>query len=106
MDKLAVNDISFGLEYGEWFALLGISDVGKSRCFKYFSGELDPSTGSIPIFGNYFTISECFQKARKMLRCYLQFDTIFDALTVRKHLEIYSTIKGIKSDLKEQIIKK
>jgi ABC-type multidrug transport system ATPase subunit len=29
-----------------------------------------------------------------------QFDTIFEGLTVREHLEIYSTIKGVKSDLR------
>lgn len=40
---LAVNDISFGMEYGECFALLGVSGSGKTTCFKCLTGELSPS---------------------------------------------------------------
>lgn len=42
-DYLAVNDISFGMEYGECFALLGVSGSGKTTCFKCLTGELSPS---------------------------------------------------------------
>jgi len=40
---VAVNDISFGLEYGECFALLGVSGAGKSTLFKCLTGEIYPS---------------------------------------------------------------
>ena len=33
-----------------------------------------------------------------------QFDAIFDGLTVREHLEIYASIKGIKKELKKSVI--
>ena len=41
----AVRDVSFGLEYGECFALLGISGAGKTTCFKCMTGEIYPSKG-------------------------------------------------------------
>jgi ABC-type multidrug transport system ATPase subunit len=47
----AVRDVSFGLEYGECFALLGTSGAGKSTCFKCLTGEIYPSSGQLTIFG-------------------------------------------------------
>jgi ABC-type multidrug transport system ATPase subunit len=44
-DFTAVNDVSFGLEYGECFALLGVSGAGKTTCFKCLTGEILPSSG-------------------------------------------------------------
>lgn len=44
-NKAAVKDISFGLEFGECFALLGVSGAGKSTCFKCLTGETYPSEG-------------------------------------------------------------
>jgi ABC-type multidrug transport system ATPase subunit len=44
-EKAAVKDVSFGLEFGECFALLGVSGAGKSTCFKCLTGETYPSEG-------------------------------------------------------------
>jgi ABC-type multidrug transport system ATPase subunit len=41
----AVKRISFGLGYGECFALLGISGAGKTTMFKMITGEVLPSEG-------------------------------------------------------------
>ena len=41
--KAAVKNVSFGLEFGECFALLGVSGAGKTTCFKCLTGEMYPS---------------------------------------------------------------
>lgn len=41
----AVKSISFGLEFGECFALLGVSGAGKTTLFKCLTGEVYPSAG-------------------------------------------------------------
>lgn len=41
----AVKRISFGLGYGECFALLGISGAGKTTMFKMITGEVHPTEG-------------------------------------------------------------
>jgi len=41
----AVRKISFGLEYGECFALLGVSGAGKTTLFKCLTGETRPTAG-------------------------------------------------------------
>ena len=47
----AVKNISFGLEFGECFALLGVSGAGKTTLFKCLTGEIYPSSGEINICG-------------------------------------------------------
>jgi ABC-type multidrug transport system ATPase subunit len=56
----AVKDISFGLEFGECFALLGTSGAGKSTCFKCLTGEIYPSGGNLTIFGYDIATSNGF----------------------------------------------
>ena len=40
---LAVERISFGLNYGECFALLGVNGAGKSTTFKSLTADTEPS---------------------------------------------------------------
>ena len=48
---LAVEKISFGLDYGECFALLGVNGAGKSTTFKSLTNDTIPTTGNISIGG-------------------------------------------------------
>ena len=66
-DVKAVKNVSFGLEYGECFALLGISGAGKTTCFKCMTGELYPTSGDLTICGFDITTSAGFQQARKQI---------------------------------------
>jgi|688.fasta_scaffold197111_2 ABC-type glutathione transport system ATPase component len=59
---LAVERISFGLDYGECFALLGVNGAGKSTTFKSLTAETPPSQGKISI--DSFDIEKEFSKAR------------------------------------------
>jgi ABC-type uncharacterized transport system ATPase subunit len=46
---VAVENISFGLDYGECFALLGVNGAGKSTTFKSLTAGVVPSEGEITI---------------------------------------------------------
>lgn len=46
---LAVENISFGLDYGECFALLGVNGAGKSTTFKSLTADTEPTEGEISI---------------------------------------------------------
>ena len=48
---LAVEKVSFGLDYGECFALLGVNGAGKSTTFKTLTRDTIPTTGQITIAG-------------------------------------------------------
>jgi len=47
----AVDNLAFGLEFGECFALLGVSGAGKTTCFKCLTGVVKPDKGSVTING-------------------------------------------------------
>lgn len=102
----AVRNVSFGLEYGECFALLGISGAGKTSIFKCLTGETYPTSGMLTINGFDVTTAGGFAQARKQIGYCPQFDAIFEGLTVLEHLEIYAALKGIKSSLRVDIINK
>jgi ABC-type multidrug transport system fused ATPase/permease subunit len=56
----AVKHVSFGLDYGECFALLGISGAGKTSIFKCLTGEIYPTAGELTINGHDITTSSGF----------------------------------------------
>ena len=48
---LAVEKVSFGLDYGECFALLGVNGAGKSTTFKTLTKDTIPTMGEVTIAG-------------------------------------------------------
>ena len=62
---VAVEKTSFGLDYGECFALLGVNGAGKTTTFKSLTHDTTPTSGEISING--FDIRKDFNKARKLI---------------------------------------
>lgn len=62
---IAVSNLSFSLQSGECFALLGVNGAGKSTTFKSLTCEVKPTSGRIKIAG--FDVSKQFEKARKLI---------------------------------------
>jgi len=82
----AVKNLSFGLEYGECFALLGVSGAGKTSVFKCMTGEIQPTRGELTICGYDVATQGGWQQARSKIGYCPQFDAIFEGLTVLEHL--------------------
>lgn len=57
---VGVDKVSFGLEYGECFALLGVSGAGKTTTFKCLTGEAYPTCGELSINGHDVTTRNGF----------------------------------------------
>src|ERR1700744_1435845 len=53
--KIAVNDISFNIEPGTMFGLLGPNGSGKTSTIRMMIGITVPDSGSISLFGKPFT---------------------------------------------------
>lgn len=66
-DSTAVDSVSFGLEYGECFALLGVTGAGKTTTFKCLTGEEKPTSGEVFINGFDVTSSTGFESARRLI---------------------------------------
>ena len=62
---LAVKKASFGLDFGECFALLGVNGAGKTTIFKSLTNETHPTSGQVSIGG--YDVARDFSKARKLI---------------------------------------
>ncbi len=99
---MAVHNASFGLEFGDCFALLGVNGAGKTTTFRSLTNEEVPTSGTISVGG--FNILTQFSKARRMIGYCPQHNQLFEALTVRENLEFFSRVKGISSNIRKQLI--
>ena len=90
---MAVKHLSFALEYGDCFALLGINGAGKTSAFKMLTGETFSSGGTMHICD--YNVNTQFSQVRKHIGYCAQFDTIFPQLSVEEHLYYFARIKKI-----------
>lgn len=100
----AVQGVSFGLDYGECFALLGVNGAGKSTTFKSLTRDIVPTTGDIKIQG--FDVQKDFTSARKLIGYCPQHDAIFPLMTVEEHLWFYARVKGIHPNRRVEAVEK
>lgn len=98
----AVENISFGLNYGECFALLGVNGAGKTTTFKCLTNEIFPTKGQIYIAGQESIKN--FEDIRRLIGYCPQFDAIFEYMTVTENLYYYSLLKGIPSSRRNGMI--
>lgn len=94
----AVRNISFAVESGEVFGLLGHNGCGKTTTMKIITGEVGSTRGRVKISGLDVTsnLNEVFAK---MGYC-PQFDALWKNVTIREHLVCYAAIRGIsRSDI-------
>lgn len=99
---LAVENISFGIDYGECFALLGVNGAGKTTTFKSLTRDVIPTEGNLSIAG--CDVQKQFGEARKKIGYCPQYNALFDLLSVEEHLQFYAKLKGIPVDMRQQLI--
>lgn len=91
--KMAVNNISFGLQPGSIMGFLGTNGAGKSTTFKVLSGEIFPTEGSV--FIKDLEMPNKIMSVRKYMGYCSQTDPILKKLTAEEHLYLYAELKGI-----------
>ena len=102
-NKVAIKNLSFCIEYGECFGLLGLNGAGKTTTFKCITQEQSPTNGSIYIDGK--NLSTNFDEVKSMFGYCPQFDAIFEYMTVFENLKFYSRIKGVDPNKTDKLIK-
>ena len=101
-EKVAVDRITFGLQRGQCFGLLGINGAGKTTTFSMISGENAPTKGTAVLCG--MDMIEEPVKVRRLLGMCPQSHALLDLLTVREHLELFGRIKGVPEEDMNDVI--
>ncbi|KAI4820391.1 hypothetical protein KUCAC02_028371 [Chaenocephalus aceratus] len=91
---LAVDRLCLGVRPGECFGLLGVNGAGKTTTFKMLTGDESTTGGEAFINGN---------RSQSIGYC-PQFDALFDDLTAREHLELYTRLRGIPWKDQERVV--
>ena len=89
----AVNDLSFKVKKGEFFAFLGINGAGKSTTISIMCGELKRDSGEVVIDNK--NIDTDMNKIRRKLGVVYQENVLDKVLTVRDNLKFRAAMYGI-----------
>src|SRR6266446_8724917 len=91
-----LDGISFGVETGETFAILGPSGVGKTVTLTHAVGLLKPDSGRIIVDGEDITEMDERQLApiRRKVQLVFQSGALFDSLTIAENVAFPLTDTG------------
>ena len=92
--KIALDGISFNVEYGKIFGFLGPNGAGKSTTIKILTTLINPTSGNVHIFGK--DITKFALEIRKKIGVISQQPSSENHLTVEKALDLYGLLWGIK----------
>lgn len=81
---------------GEIFALLGHNGAGKTTTISMLTGLTEPSDGAAEVFG--VSVFDNMNEIRQMLGVCPQHDVLFEFLTPKEHLKLFSSFKGSEND--------
>nr|XP_054923491.1 ABC-type organic anion transporter ABCA8-like isoform X1 [Dermacentor andersoni] len=92
--KIAIRNLSMAIDKGDIFGLLGPNGAGKTSTMKVIVGEESPSSGRVAVGGFEITSNLC--RAFKMLGYCPQHDALWNNLTIREHLQLFASLRGIR----------
>lgn len=99
----AVNDISFTVEEGSFFAFLGINGAGKSTTINILCTVLEKTSGSVKIGG--YDIDKQRNKVKDLIGIVFQNSVLDKQLTVKENLESRASYYGMTNKKIQQRIR-
>ena len=88
--KTVLTNVSFDVNDGEVFFIIGASGAGKSVCIKHLVGLLSPDSGEVILDGEdiaQFT-EEQFYRIRMKVAMVFQHSTLFDSMTCAENVAL------------------
>lgn len=96
-NKIAVQNLWFGIPEGQCFGYLGINGAGKTTTLKMLTGDILPTEGTATLSGHDILTHQ--NDVRRLLGYCPQFDCLIDTLTAREHLMLFARIKGVPEEV-------
>jgi ABC-type multidrug transport system ATPase subunit len=98
----AVDDVSFEVNEGETFALLGPNGSGKTTTLKCLVGLVAPTKGEI--FFNGLNLRQQAREARRLMSYLPQRVSFHESLTAREVMEFYCRLRKIPSQRIDEVL--
>ena len=92
-NRLILDNISFKINEGQIFGMLGPNGVGKSTIFNLITGLINPNKGKIKITGEDVTKTPIYLRTKKFRVGYVpQYGGYFNDLTLHQNLKAIAEI--------------
>merc|ERR1719339_440816 len=101
--KVAVRNLSLKVSAGEVMGLLGHNGAGKTTTMRMVIQEEGATSGRVKI-GNEEVVSNQAEAFQQLGYC-PQFDAVWQRVTIREHLALYATIRGVPSKRIPSLVK-
>ena len=98
-DFTAVDGVSFAVNRGEIFGLLGPNGSGKTTTIRMLLGLLKPTSGSVEVLG--MGVDRDSDKIRPRVGYMSQRFSLYNDLTVLQNLNFYGAVYGLANDERE-----
>ncbi|XP_049624340.1 ATP-binding cassette sub-family A member 6-like [Suncus etruscus] len=104
--NVATKSISFCVQKGEILGLLGPTGAGKSSCMKMISGAMKPTAGEVELNDYCSDWDQPEGNQVKVLGYCPQKNVLWSRLTVKEHLQVFASVKGLnKNDATTAILR-
>jgi ABC-2 type transport system ATP-binding protein len=100
---LAVDDVSFDVQAGELFGLIGPDGAGKTSIFRMLATLLLPDKGVASVAG--FDVVTDYRQIRKSVGYMPGKFSLYQDLTIRENLEFFATVFGTTVEANYALIK-
>jgi len=90
---VAVDDLSFTVERGEIFGLLGPNGSGKTTTINMVSGLSTPTSGSVHVLG--YDITKDIRTIRQLLGAVPQETALYEDLTAMQNMNFHADLYGV-----------
>ncbi len=98
----AVKKLTFNVQKGEIFGLLGANGAGKTTTFRMLCGLLPSSNGQLSVAG--VDLSKAAAEARMRIGYMSQKFSLYGELSVRENLNFFSSAYGLRNKQRKQRI--
>jgi ABC-2 type transport system ATP-binding protein len=91
----ALKAINLTINRGEMFGFVGADGAGKSTLIRLLCGVIEPTSGSIKIFGR--DLNENRTEVKREIGYFSQRFSLYGDLTVEENIEFFAKIHGVKN---------
>lgn len=92
-----VDGVSFSVNKGEIYGLLGRNGAGKTTIMKILLGLANPTSGKVSILGKDMSVNS-EKKVLKKVGCIIENPGFYSNLTGTENLEIFAKLRGLNQD--------
>lgn len=98
----AVENLTFGVQKGEIFGLLGANGAGKTTALSMLTRHLVPTSGDAYVATH--SILSDFNKGATHLGVVTQNNSLWDRLSVEDHLSLFARLRGVPEDIVKSLV--